>query len=35
LTDKVESQGIRVGMTISGGNIGLDGFCQIINQRDA
>jgi hypothetical protein len=24
----------RVGVTISGGNIGLDGFCQIINQRD-
>ena len=28
------SGGKRVGVTISGGNIGLDGFCQIINQRD-
>ena len=28
------SRGKRVGVTISGGNIGLDGFCQIINQRD-
>jgi hypothetical protein len=30
-----QSLGKRVGVTISGGNIGLDGFCQIINQRDA
>jgi threonine dehydratase len=34
LTGKVEGRGKRVGVTISGGNIGLDGFCQIINQRD-
>src|SRR4051794_609761 len=34
LTGKVEGHGRRVGVTISGGNIGLDGFCQIINQRD-
>jgi UDP-N-acetylglucosamine:LPS N-acetylglucosamine transferase len=26
--------GKRVGVTIFGGNIGLDGFCQIINQRN-
>jgi hypothetical protein len=31
---KVDGRGKRVGVTISGGNIGLDGFCQIINQRD-
>ena len=35
LTGKVDGRGKRVGVTISGGNIGLDGFCQIINQRDA
>ena len=35
LTDKVAGRGKRVGVTISGGNIGLDGFCRIINQRDA
>jgi threonine dehydratase len=35
LTGKVEGRGKRVGVTISGGNIGVDGFCQIINQRDA
>jgi threo-3-hydroxy-L-aspartate ammonia-lyase len=34
-TGKVASRGKRVGLTISGGNIGLDGFCRIINQRDA
>jgi threonine dehydratase len=35
LTGKVDGRGKRVGVTISGGNIGVDGFCQIINQRDA
>jgi threonine dehydratase len=35
LTGKVVGRGKRVGVTISGGNIGLDGSCQIINQRDA
>jgi threo-3-hydroxy-L-aspartate ammonia-lyase len=35
LTGKVVGRGKRIGVTISGGNIGLDGFCQIINQRDA
>jgi threo-3-hydroxy-L-aspartate ammonia-lyase len=35
LTGKVAGRGKRIGVTISGGNIGLDGFCQIINQRDA
>jgi hypothetical protein len=30
-----QSLGKRVGVTISGGDIGLDGFCQIINHRDA
>ncbi|MGH2617187.1 MAG: threo-3-hydroxy-L-aspartate ammonia-lyase, partial [Thermomicrobiales bacterium] len=29
LTGKVDGRGKRVGVTISGGNIGLDGFCQI------
>ena len=35
MTGKAEGRGKRVGVTISGGNIGVDGFCQIINQRDA
>ncbi len=35
LTGNVDGRGKRVGVTISGGNIGLDGFCQIISQRDA
>ena len=35
LTGEVDGRGKRVGVTISGGNIGLDGSCQIINQRDA
>ncbi len=35
LARKVEGREKRIGVTISGGNIGLDGFCQIINQRDA
>jgi threonine dehydratase len=35
MTGKVDGRGKRVGVTISGGNIGVDGFCQIINQRDA
>lgn len=35
LTERVDGRDKRVGVTISGGNIGLDGFCQIINQRDA
>jgi threonine dehydratase len=34
LTGKIDVRGKRVGVTISGGNIGLDGFCQIVNQRD-
>jgi threonine dehydratase len=34
MTGKVDSRGKRVGVTISGGNIGLDGFCQIVGQRD-
>lgn len=34
MTGKVDGRGKRVGVTISGGNIGLDGFCQIINTRD-
>lgn len=34
MTGKVDGRGKRVGVTISGGNIGLDGFCQIVNQRD-
>jgi threonine dehydratase len=35
MTGKVDGRGKRVGVTISGGNIGVDGFCQIIKQRDA
>ena len=35
LTGEVDGRGKRVGVTISGGNIGLDESCQIINQRDA
>ena len=35
MTDMVEARDKRVGVTISDGNIGLDGFCQIVNQRDA
>ncbi len=35
LAGKVDGRGKRVGVTITGGNIGVDGFCQIINQRDA
>ncbi len=35
LTGKVDGRGKRVGVTISGGNIGVDGFCRIINERDA
>jgi threonine dehydratase len=34
MTGKIDGHGKRVGVTISGGNIGVDGFCQIINQRD-
>jgi threo-3-hydroxy-L-aspartate ammonia-lyase len=34
LTGKADGRDKRLGVTISGGNIGLDGFCQIINQRD-
>lgn len=32
---KVDGRGKRIGVTLTGGNIGVDGFCQIINQRDA
>ncbi|MBW3631762.1 MAG: threo-3-hydroxy-L-aspartate ammonia-lyase [Chloroflexi bacterium] len=35
LAGKVDGRDKRVGVTITGGNIGVDGFCQIINQRDA
>jgi threonine dehydratase len=35
MSGKVNGRGKRVGVTLSGGNIGVDGFCQIINQRDA
>jgi hypothetical protein len=31
---KVDGRGKRVGVTISGGNIGLDGFCQIVAGHD-
>lgn len=34
MTGKVNGRGKRVGVTVSGGNIGLDGFCRIINERD-
>jgi threonine dehydratase len=34
LTGKVAARGKRVGVTISGGNIGVDGFCQILARRD-
>jgi threonine dehydratase len=34
MTGKVDGRSKRVGVTISGGNIGLDGYCQIINNRD-
>jgi len=33
-TRKVDGRGKRVGVTISGGNIGIEGFCRIISQRD-
>lgn len=35
MAGKVNGQGKRVGVIISGGNIGVDGFCRIINERDA
>jgi threonine dehydratase len=35
LTGKVDGQGKRVGVTISGGNIGVDGFCRIIGEGNA
>lgn len=34
LTGKVDGRDKRVGVTISGGNIGLEGFCRIISERD-
>src|SRR5918992_1238468 len=34
MTGQVEGHGKRVGVTISGGNIRLDGFCQIVAGRD-
>ena len=34
LAGKIDGRGKRVGVTISGGNIGIDGFCRIINERD-
>jgi threonine dehydratase len=33
LTGKVAARGKRVGVTISGGNIGVEGFCQILGRR--
>jgi threonine dehydratase len=35
MAGKVDGRGKRVGITISGGNIGLDRFCQILGQRDS
>lgn len=35
LTGKVDGTGKRVGVTISGGNLGIDSFCRIINERDS
>jgi len=32
--ERVDRGTAALGVTISGGNIGLDGFCQIINQGD-
>ena len=34
LTGKIDGHGKRIGVTISGGNIGVDGFCRIIAERD-
>lgn len=35
LSRVIDGRDKRVGVIISGGNIGIEGFCQIINQRDA
>lgn len=35
LTGKVDGRGKKVGVTVSGGNIGIEGFCRIIGARDA
>jgi threonine dehydratase len=35
LSGVIDGRGRRVGVIISGGNIGIEGFCQIISQRDA
>ena len=35
MTGKIDARGQRVGITISGGNIGLDGFCRILAVRDS
>ena len=35
LSGKVDGRGKRIGVTISGGNIGFEGFCRIMNARDA
>jgi threonine dehydratase len=35
LSGVIDGRGKRVGVIISGGNIGIEGFCQIISQRDA
>ena len=32
---RVSGTGKRVGVTISGGNLGIDSFCRIINERDS
>ncbi len=35
MNGKVDGRGKRVGVTISGGNIGVEGFCRILANRDA
>ena len=34
LTGKVDARGKRVGVTISGGNVGVDGFCRILGAQE-
>jgi threonine dehydratase len=34
MTGKADGRDKRLGVTISGGNIGLDGFCQIVAGHD-
>lgn len=35
MSGKIDARGKRVGVTISGGNIGVDGFCRILGERDS